>query len=358
MIGIIKDGFRSALVKFFRIIFFALIILIIAFIYGALTNKKVSALSYKAQLYDPDINNKFQSFDFWSGQQNNWFYFGFAQNWTNNTDYDLIGFHLNRFQVINYKSGSSTVYDAVNPINITGILWGTDNYGYPCYLSSNVEDTILCPIHKGTSYNGMTIIANAIPTNTDYILHLDLEIERNRYFYNYDSTDVIEYFESGSGMSGIITQQQQTNKSLDDISDSINDTNSYITDGNIAPAQQESDTALSGISSSLNDTLNGWGGQYSSLTHVLLEPINVGLYALDSGTQCTPITLTIPFVQNNNQLTIPCMSTIYNGYFSLFFSAFTMIICGIYSYRAIISIFRSLKELLDPMDDRIEVVDL
>jgi len=55
---------------------------------------------------------------------------------------------------------------------------------------------------------------------------------------------------------------------------------------------------------------------------------------------------------------LPCMSSIYGTYFSGFITVFVMIIGGLYGYRTIIYILRTIKEVIDAENDKIEVIDL
>lgn len=356
--GIIRDGVRSAFVRIVRYIVFAIIALLVFYIIGIFTNKKASALVYKNALWNPDFSNRSQSYTFWSGNTNAWFDYPFASNWTNNTDYDLIGFHMNRNTMQTYHNSSSTVASNPNAYTITGLIFDTNGTGYMCLLSSQVEDTFLCPIVKGTTYTKFGVNVNVVDNNIDYTLQLDIIVERNRLFYNYESSDIITYFEGNGGLGGMVIEQQETNDLLQDSIDVQTDTNTYIKDNNTTNAQANTTNSLNTVAGQFNDILNGWGGQWSSLTHVVLEPINTILYAFDSNTTCSPITLTIPYLNDGQTITLPCMSSIYGTYFSSFISVFAMIIGGLYGYRTVMYILRTIKEVIDAENDKIEVIDL
>lgn len=354
--NILKEGVRGAFVKIIRLIVYFLLLFIGFYIYGLFSAKKASALVLKDAMWDPDMSNLNWTYVFGANNASASHDYWFSYAWYNNTDYDLMGFRFNK-NTAQMQDWSGYDNNIQNFYTIQGILWSTDGIGHPCYNSGEWLDTFFCPIYKGSTYNRFTIMVYVFDPVAQENLELQTTLERNKYLVNYESTDIIKSIED-TGVMTIVSEQQETNQNLEDINDSINDVNDYIQHDNIDSAKTESNNALDSISDSLNDTLNGWGGQWSGLTHVIMEPINVALSSLSSETQCQPLSLTIPFVQRNNQLTIPCMSTVYNGYFSTFFAFFTMIISGVYSYRALISIFRSIKEVLDPMDDKLEVVDL
>jgi len=71
---------------------------------------------------------------------------------------------------------------------------------------------------------------------------------------------------------------------------------------------------------------------------------------------CTPIALTLPYV--NSQITLPCMSSIYQTHFGLIFSLFQTIMLGLFGYYAAVKVYGNIKQMKDPEDDRIEVVKL
>jgi len=369
--GIIRDGVRSAFVRIVRYIVFAIIALLVIYLIGVFTNKKAHALTQKGSAWDPDITNKERTYS-WTNTDSNgqprswtqWFEYPLSSNWTINNDYDLVAFKFTRF---NYATTQYDNYIDINgsqnlqtgtfwaqisdarpfdyegtKITVTALYFTPNNTGVSCYESSEVQDVFLCPISRGTVINRFAIIVNVTVPNQK-TLYIDTVMERSKYFFNYDSTDIIDYLED-SGVQQIVTQQQQTNE--------------FITNNNTTTSQANATSSLNTISGQFNDVLNGWGGEWSSLTHVVLEPINTILYAFDSGTTCTPITLTIPYLNDGQTITLPCMSSIYGTYFSGFITVFVMIIGGLYGYRTIIYILRTIKEVIDAENDKIEVIDL
>ena len=348
--NILKEGVKSALVRIVRLIVYSLIVLVVFYIIGLITSHKASALSYKSEIYDPAyVQNTKQGYVFGPGNANHWFHWDFASNWTNTTDYDLLGFKLNTYvgQVQN-NSGLNILFQ--DYYTIQAILWTSNNYGVPCYLSGEYLDTFLCPINKNETYHSISIIANAFDPIANINLELQVELERTRILLNYDSTDIISYFEnSQTGIGQIVIQQQQTTQV-------IQDTNDYITDNTTTGSETQAENSLNTISGQFNDALNGWGGQWSDVTHIVLEPINVMLYVLDPATACRPITLNVPFV--NTTITLPCYGAAFSQFFPTLMSLVVIIFSGLYGYRTVMYILRTLKGVLDAEDDKIEVIDL
>lgn len=71
---------------------------------------------------------------------------------------------------------------------------------------------------------------------------------------------------------------------------------------------------------------------------------------------CSSLSFTLPFV--HNEVTLPCMSSIYTTHFPVFLSLYQLITTGLIAYRVIINLFQKVKQLADPNYDKIEVVQL
>ena len=364
--GIIRDGVRSAFVRIVRYIVFAIIALIIFYVIGIFTNKKAHALVAKNLTYQPNAiatNNKKGSYIFTSSSSSNhWFNIPLQNPYTKTNDYDLIAF---RFDALNYHvedEFGNYVWDIIlydhgsyedgglnvspnpwqnggngNLITVTGVIWDGSNNAHLCYFAADTPSYLFCPLPNNyvVSKIGLYVTASTPPNHR---IVFDYEINNSFYFYNYESTEIIN-------SNGVIIQQQQQ-------------TTQTITDSTTTTSQSNATSSLNTISGQFNDVLNGWGGQWSSLTHVVLEPINTVLYAFDSGTTCTPITLTIPYLNDGQTITLPCMSSIYGTYFSGFITVFAMIIGGLYGYRTVMYILRTIKDVIDAENDKIEVIDL
>lgn len=343
--NIIKDGVRGALTKLVRTIVYIFLLLAIFYIIGLLTSKKASALTYKGNLWEPDMSNKDTSYVFGADNASHWFDFWFAQNYTNNTDYDLMGFRLNRNVGVvqdwsDYNDHISDYY------TLQGILWKTDGTGIPCYNSGDYLDTFFCPISKNETYNHFTIMANVFNPVANLNLDLQLSLEQNRFFYNYDSTDIITAI-NNNGTMQIVNQQSITNQI-------ISEQNSYIQSNSTTQAESDTQNAITDLTDDFTSAFTSGLGNYSKLTEAIFSPINIALTSLED--TCTPMHWDIPFV--NVSTDVPCMSTIYNGFFRTFMTVFISIITGMYAYRTILKLFAGVKSTLDAEDDKIEVVDL
>ena len=71
---------------------------------------------------------------------------------------------------------------------------------------------------------------------------------------------------------------------------------------------------------------------------------------------CQNLVLPLPFVNQN--LTLPCMNSIYQEYFGSFFTMYQAITTGLIGYWVAVRIYALVKGFKDPEDDKIEVMDL
>lgn len=130
---------------------------------------------------------------------------------------------------------------------------------------------------------------------------------------------------------------------IDSTNDKLNDLNDNLTD---------SDTT--GATDSASDFFSGFTSNTFGLTSIITSPLNL-IKSLTSKS-CTPLNLTIPFV--NKSLQLPCMSSIYSEHFSSFLTIYQTITFGITSYWICIRIFALVKDFKNPDRDEIEVMDL
>lgn len=132
----------------------------------------------------------------------------------------------------------------------------------------------------------------------------------------------------------ITDAQKETTDSVEDLTEAITDDHVNQTMGNSFFSDFQSDShGLSGI---------------------ITAPIRL-LNSLSSST-CSPLIFPLPFVNNN--VSLPCMSSIYSSYFPTFLTLYQLITTGLIGYWVLIKLFGHVKGMQDPKDDRIEVLDL
>lgn len=336
---VVGAGFKGALIRFFRLLFFAIIVLIVVYVVGIFTNKKASALVIKDQVFLPQPSSTSQTFFFRYNAENHWFDFNFNTNWTNTSDFDLVGLRFKKLAYIGDTLENQSPYNfslVDNSFTMTAVLWDSNDNAHLCYSTSELDNMFLCPITKNTSYKGFSIVGNvAYIATPDFTLRVSIEFEQNANFYNFDSTDIINYMEQNGNIQ-IIQQQQQTNN--------------ILSNGDTTTSQQNSTNALSGIQTTMESKLKGT----NELTQMVMAPLTILTNV--SSASCTPIQWHIPLV--NYDATIPCMSTIYSTHFSQILALFSTIITGVFAYRTVVKLVSTIKDSLDAENDKLEVLDL
>lgn len=122
--------------------------------------------------------------------------------------------------------------------------------------------------------------------------------------------------------------------------------------------EQTQDTITNEDTTGAEDSASGFFNDFTTetfgLTAIITSPLNA-INSLISST-CSPLVVPLPYVNQN--LSLPCMSNIYNDFFGAFFSIYQLITTGLISYYVIVRIFNLVKDFKNPDHDEIEVVDL
>lgn len=150
-----------------------------------------------------------------------------------------------------------------------------------------------------------------------------------------DGTSYIAYEPYGQLVCG-------ANK-IDKVNDSINSVNNTLNNSDTDSAQQDADSAF------LDYEINTHG-----LTRIITAPIR--LFTSMLGGSCSSLSFPLPFVNQN--VTLPCMSTIYQQHFGNFLTLYRLITDGIIGYWVAVKVFKKCKDFLDPTNDKIEVFNL
>lgn len=140
-----------------------------------------------------------------------------------------------------------------------------------------------------------------------------------------------------------LEEQQKTNKKLDEVTGSLKDVDSTLTDDDI-----------SGSESILDNFLNDDSFKDSTgLDQIIGLPLD---FIKTIGKTCEPISLTIPFM--NYSFTLPCISSVISANVPTIYYILSIVINGFILYRCILDLYFIVKGAKDPDDDRIEVLDL
>lgn len=168
-----------------------------------------------------------------------------------------------------------------------------------------------------------------VPRTNEWILN-SFGFSQHPFEYDTASSTLISQNQTIINQNNqIINKQQQT-------IDSINDSNT------------------SQATSSASDFFSNFTTNNHGLTGIITAPLSA-IQSLTSST-CSDLVLPLPFVNQN--LTLPCMRSIYDQHFGNFMTIYDTITLGIISYWVMVRIFALVKDFKNPEHDEIEVVDL
>lgn len=124
--------------------------------------------------------------------------------------------------------------------------------------------------------------------------------------------------------------------------------------GNQALQDTLDDDDTSGATKDASDFFSSFTTNTHGLTGIITAPLNA-IQSLTSSV-CEVLVLPLPFVNEN--LTLPCMRSIYIENFGAFMTLYDTITLGIISYWIMVRIFALVKDFKNPDHDEIEVMDL
>lgn len=104
----------------------------------------------------------------------------------------------------------------------------------------------------------------------------------------------------------------------------------------------------------INTFFNDFSTNYFGISSIVTAPLTL-INQLSSST-CSPLILPFPFSDKN--LTLPCMSEIYEENFGELYSIYQFLLLGFVSYRLAVAFFYDIKKLKDPNNDEVEVINL
>lgn len=147
------------------------------------------------------------------------------------------------------------------------------------------------------------------------------------------TSNIVTFYRFDDNSEDAIKKQTEETKK---INDSINDTNT--------------DDA--------EETGGGFFDNFESDSHGLSGVITSPLRLLNSFTtaSCQPLNFQLPIVHDD--VSLPCMKSIYENRFGVFFSLWQLITTGLISYNVMINLYSKIHNLQNPNNDRIEVLNL
>lgn len=237
-------------------------------------------------------------------------------------------------------------------------LWNSDVSKTSCSIDSisyNQNDQVLTIVN---SYNWYSTGGTFIQLTTEfndyellpYITYFSISVDE--LYGNVDNSNVII-----SQNSTIINQnqtiidntkkqleeQKKTQEEIKKQTEEQKKTNDTLKDDNT----DEASTKGSGFFNSFTSESHGLSG-------IVTAPLQM-LQSLTTAT-CKPLKFKLPFV--DNEVTLPCMRSIYEQHFGVFFTLWQTITTGLISYNVCLNFYKKIRDLQNPNNDRIEVLNL
>lgn len=295
------------------------------------------------------------------------YYFDPQQNITQFTGYSLAGLQNSSFYIfqtqndvskIEYRYNATT--DMLNHTNDYSFLIFMPNYklgNISGYVANDVKPIVLlegsvCSVQGTSTYLtsgvtfGQTFAAKCenveIPSSNFSVQVISAPANFNNgltgspyygigSFWQYTPRDSV----AGS-LDGIREEQEKTNEKLDDLNESITDSD------------------ISGASDSAGGFFTDFKDDDYGLSDIVTLPLTFiqGL----ANASCSELSLPLPFVDEDVEL--PCMSSIYENYFGPFLTIYQIITFGIVGYWVCVNTLRLVNNFKNPDNDEVEVLDL
>lgn len=231
----------------------------------------------------------------------------------------------------NIKSVCKTTSISCSDGNVaTAFADGLKTYSQGTTCSFQVSCKMESKNNTGISCNNYDNIlefslAYSAPTGQAFSAYL------NELWYNSssDNADVVD------SINGLKDKQQETNDKIQENTDTIKD----------------SDTSKS--ESQANDFFKNFKSDDHGLSGIITAPLS----AIKKLTQSC-VALSLPLPNNVGNIELPCMQTLYSQYVPTILSLWHVVVYGLVAYWIYKDIFRIVKNIKNPNDDKVEVLDL
>lgn len=321
-------------IKFFiRLIIFYSFIYLISFLTGKslfISNVNAQVLYPKTITYHTNSGNPTGSLTRGSQSGINISYFNFgAKQYVNNITF-------------NYNDLPSSLMN--KKLSFSGLIWtttSTDSLPQPFrvwVIDDNTGSSYACSSQSSSSGQLESGISywNTFKCDNVNITFNSFKIAVGSNFYSAGEIGI-------SNINFDVESNESINSNIKDTNNAIKDTNDTIKDNNV-------DGSTSQGSSFFNDFESGDVG---SLTDIVSLPLDYISHLNDS---CSPFV--IP-AGNLGNITIPCLSSIWSKTsFANVINTASVLINGFICYKLLLNLFYFFKDLKDPDNDKVEVMDL
>lgn len=258
------------------------------------------------------------------------YYYSYGgQSWLSSINFNYSNFSNNLMNKSLNFSGTFYTTSRTDSLPEPYRVWVVDNNTNTSYACST-QSSGQASVRGSTSYWNTFNCSNVVITFSDFRIYVGSN------FYSDGEIGISKINIQKSELSDI----SNTNK---DINNSIKDTNDTIKNDNV-------DGSTNQGSSFFNDFDSGDVG---SLTDIISLPLNYISHLNDS---CTSFVIPAGSLGN---ITIPCLSSIWSKTsFSNVINTASVLINGFICYKLLLNLFYFFKDLKDPDNDKVEVMDL
>jgi len=165
-----------------------------------------------------------------------------------------------------------------------------------------------------------------------------------------DYTEDLNQIKEALGAIKTKDLQDVIENKFDETNEKIEETNKNLKDLN--------DTMKDNDTSGSQNQAGGFFGGFSSSDYGLSDIITMPLTFIQglSNNTCYSLSVPLPFVDQN--VNLPCMTSIYQQHFGSFLTLYQTITTGIIAYWVCVNLFRLVQGFKNPDKDEIEVMDL
>lgn len=239
-----------------------------------------------------------------------------------------------------------------------GYRYNSGNGYQQCFIEASSENSITwnCPKTTNGGINTLSQLKFNIKHRNDNVSYLYINASAGIQLYNTSDNRII------TNMNNLATNiMLNDNTNTQSIIDAINNGNTATQNAinaNTQATQQQTqsitDSSTTGANSDADSLKNNTAFNDSSgISSLITLPLR---FINNLGTSCTPINLTIPYMNAN--VSIPCMKALISSKMPALATLITAVVNGFLLYNIFIQIIGMIHGAKNPDDDRLEVVEL
>lgn len=243
--------------------------------------------------------------------------------------------------------------------------WSGPNNAYNIYVH---KTNVPCSYNKSDAIGNVVMVYFRTYAQPNYLVY---DGYFNFYLTDTTSIQMINYYASPFGFMNYQTMDYtqdlneikaalgaiNTNELKDVVENKFEETNEKIEETN-KNLEDLNDTMNNSDTSESQNQANGFFDDFSNDDFGLSDIITMPLSFIQglANNSCNSLSLPLPFVNQN--VTLPCMTSIYSEHFGSFLTIYQTITTGFIAYWVCINIFRMVQGFKNPDNDEIEVMDL